>query len=250
MPRLVQGRKGVLRPADVRAALRDENIHYPRTRLLCIENTHNRAGGTVTPLQTMQELRDLARANNLAVHLDGARVFNAALALGVEAALIVACCDSVMFCLSKGLSAPIGSMLAGTAAFIREARRVRKRLGGGMRQLGVLAAAGVVALEEMIDRLMIDHQHAKMLAEGLAQLPGYQIDLETVQTNMVYVNVEGLGLTAKAFAGKLERLGITVSIRPPYMVRFVTHRHITEEHIATVFDVAGKIAEECLTPKR
>jgi threonine aldolase len=198
----------------------------------------------------MQELRDVAKANNLAVHLDGARVFNAALAIGVEASAIVAYCDSVMFCLSKGLSAPIGSMLAGTTAFIREARRVRKRLGGGMRQLGVLAAAGIVALEEMIDRLAIDHRHARMLAGGLAQLPGYQIDLETVQTNMVYVNVEGLGLTAKEFAEKLRQLNITVSIRPPYMVRFVTHRHITEEHIVMVLEVAGKIAEEHLTPER
>jgi len=119
-----------------------------------------------------------------------------------------------------------------------------------MRQLGVLAAAGIVALEEMIDRLVIDHRHAKMLAEGLAQLPGYQIDLETVQTNMVHVSVEGLGLTAKEFAGKLKRLSIKVSIRPPYMVRFVTHRHITEEHIATVLGAAKQIAEEYLTAKR
>jgi len=246
MPRLVKGGKGVLDPTEVQAVLREESLDYPRTRLLCVENSHNRAGGTVTPLRTMQELHDLARANKLFYHLDGARLFNAALALGVDASTIAAYFHSVMFCLSKGLSAPVGSMLAGSKAFISEARRVRKRLGGGMRQSGVLAAAGIVALEEMIDRLAIDHQNARILAEGLAKLPGYQVDLETVQTNMVYVSVEALNLTSKEFAKRLEEFGIKVSTRPPYRARFVTHRHITGEHIETVLDRAKEIAEECL----
>ena len=242
MPRLVPGRSGVFGADDVRPLLREPNVHYPRTRLLCVENTHNRGGGTVVPLENLRGLRALAHENKLVMHMDGARVFNAAAALGVNVREITFFVDSVMFCLSKGLSAPVGSILAGSTAFIAEARRMRKRLGGGMRQAGVLAAAGIVALEEMIDRLAEDHVHARMLAEGLANLKGYRVDLATVQTNMVRADISGLGITTAAFLEKLAASGIKASGLPPAGVRFVTHRHITREHIEQVLKVASGIA--------
>jgi threonine aldolase len=242
MPRLVQGRNGVFGAEDVRPLLREDNPHYPRTRLLCVENTHNRGGGTVVPLDNLRGLRSVADERKLAMHLDGARVFNAAAALRVDVREITVFFDSVMFCLSKGLSAPVGSMLAGSAAFVAEARRVRKRLGGGMRQAGVLAAAGIVALQEMTDRLGEDHLNARMLAEGLANLKGFRVDLSTVQTNIVRADIGGLGITTAVFLEKLEAYGIKASGLPPTGVRFVTHRHITREHIETVLKVAAGVA--------
>ncbi len=242
MPRLVAGRNGIFGADDVRPLLREPNVHYPRTRLLCVENTHNRGGGTVVPLENLRGLRALAHENKLVMHLDGARVFNAAAALGVNVREITVFFDSVMFCLSKGLSAPIGSILAGTTAFVAEARRMRKRLGGGMRQAGVIAAAGIVALEDMIDRLAEDHANARMLAEGLANLKGYRVDLSTVQTNMVRADISGLGITTAVFLEKLAAYGIKASGLPPTGVRFVTHRHIRREHIEQVLKVASGIA--------
>ncbi len=244
MPRLVAGRNGVFGADDVRPLLREPNVHYPRTRLLCVENTHNRGGGTVVPLDNLRGLRTLAHENKLVMHLDGARVFNAAAALGVNVREITFFFDSVMFCLSKGLSAPVGSILAGSTAFIAEARRMRKRLGGGMRQAGILAAAGIVALEDSIDRLPEDHANARRLAEGLAGLKGYRVDLSTVQTNMVRADISGLGITSAMFLEKLAAYGIKASGLPPAGVRFVTHRHITAQHIEQVLKVASGITRD------
>ena len=183
--RTLRGRHGILDPGEVRDAVRPPNIHHPRNTLICLESTHNRGGGTVYPLETLREIRRIAAERGLGVHLDGARLFNACVATGTPVHEAAAQADSVSFCLSKGLGAPVGSVVTGTRAFIDRARRARKMLGGGMRQAGVIAAAGIVALETMVDRLREDHANARLLAEGLARLPGVTIDLDLVQTNIV-----------------------------------------------------------------
>jgi threonine aldolase len=198
---------GTLNLDDVRAAIRDpDNEHEPRSRLVCLENTHNRCGGAVLTPSYMAQVRALADQHSLAIHLDGARVFNAAVALGVPALTLVRDADSVSFCLSKGLSAPVGSLVCGPAGFIQQARRQRKMLGGGMRQAGVLAAAGIVALETMVDRLADDHANARRLAEGLARLPGIVLDPARVVTNIVIFELAADALSpADLIAGLAER---------------------------------------------
>lgn len=180
---------GTLALDKVEAAIRGSDQHEARTRLIALENTHNRCGGAVLPVSHMQQVRELADKHHLKVHLDGARIFNAAVALGVDVKAITQHVDSVTFCLSKGLSAPAGSVICGSREFIAQARRYRKMLGGGMRQAGVLAAAGIVALEKMVDRLAEDHVNARRLAEGLADTPGVTIDLDRVQTNILFFNL-------------------------------------------------------------
>lgn len=241
VPRLVKGRNGILDPDSIAAAIREANIHYAPTACLSIENTHNRGGGTVTSVSEMAALRQVADGRRLAVHLDGARIFNAALALGAPVQEITGYVDSVMFCLSKGLSAPVGSILAGSAAFITAARKNRKMLGGGMRQAGVLAAAGIVAIEKMVDRLADDHANARKLGLGLAQIPGIAIDLSTVQTNIVAFDVSAFGTSAAQFAAELAQEGVRVTTRPPSGLRAVLNRHVdaagverTLEAVATV----------------
>lgn len=181
---------GMLDLNEVQISISDgSDEHTAPTALLCIENTHNRCGGTVLSVEQVEQLSSLAHAHGVAVHMDGARIFNAAIALDVPASTLVRTVDSTMFCLSKGLSAPVGSMLVGSHDFIRRAHRVRKLLGGGMRQAGILAAAGIVALEQMVDRLAEDHEHCKQLAHGLADYPQIDIDVERVVTNMVVFSV-------------------------------------------------------------
>ncbi len=242
MPRLVPGRNGVLDPGDVARAIRGANIHYPTPRLVAVENTHNRGGGTVTPLAVAEGICEVAKSRGLATHLDGARIFNAAIALGVDAREIARPFDSVMFCLAKGLSAPVGSVVVGSHSFIDRARKCRKLLGGGMRQAGVIAAAGIVAIEKMVDRLKEDHENARLLGEGLADIPGIKVDLETVQTNMVYLDVAGLGMDTPGFIARLAEHGVRASERPPTGVRMVTHRHISRENVLYVLEVVGEIA--------
>lgn len=181
---------GTLSLDRVEAAIRGSDIHEPRTKLIALENTQNYCGGVVIKPQYMQAVRALADQHNLKIHLDGARLFNAAVALQVDVKELTREADSVSFCLSKGLGAPVGSLLCGAKEFIAEARRVRKMLGGGLRQAGILAAAGIVALEKMIDRLADDHANARRLAEGLADTPGFVIDLDRVQTNLVYFDLD------------------------------------------------------------
>jgi threonine aldolase len=222
IPRPVVGERGVITPAQVEAVLRAPNVHYAPTRLLCLENTHNYAGGTVMTPPQMAEVCAVAHSLGLRVHLDGARVFNAAVALDVDVRLLVRDADSVMFCVSKGLSAPVGSLLAGDAPFIARARRARKMLGGGMRQAGVLAAAGVVALETMVDRLAEDHRHARLLAERLDNLPGVRVDLASVQTNIVMVEVA----EAPTVVQRLAARSVLAHPFSPTRIRLVTHRHI------------------------
>jgi len=221
---------GRLRPDQVREAIRPADIHEPPTGLLCLENTHNRKGGTcLTPTQTLA-LCTVAHEAGFPVHLDGARVFNAAVALKVDVRELTTPVDSVMFCLSKGLSAPVGSMLAGSKEFIERARRMRKMVGGGMRQAGVLAAAGLCALNEMVDRLAEDHANGRRLAEGLQGLPGIDIDLSRVETNMVFGDCRP-PLTAREFLDRCRDSGVLLDQASTYRWRMVTHRGVSREDV-------------------
>ena len=236
---------GCLDPDELSAAIRGRDIHYPRARLLCLENTHNRSGGRVVPVERHVALCDVARQRGLAVHLDGARIFNAAIAAGVEVSEYTRHVDSVMLCLTKGLSCPLGSVLAGTKDFIARANEVRRRLGGGMRQAGIIAAPGIVALETMVDRLADDHRHAKRLAEGIATIAGLSVRLDEVDSNMVYVDHRDSGLTTDALLERLRKGGVTGSGRPPHQVRFVTNRHHDE---AVIDEALGRIRDAMKTP--
>jgi threonine aldolase len=221
---------GRITPQQVEGAIRQADIHEPRTGLLCIENTHNRKGGIcLSPRQTAAVCA-IAHAAGFPVHLDGARVFNAAVALEVNVRELTEPVDSVMFCLSKGLSAPVGSLLAGTAPFIEHARRMRKMLGGGMRQAGVLAAAGLVSLNDMVDRLEEDHRNARRLAEGLQGLPGIEIDLTRVETNMVFGDCRP-PLTAREFIRRCQEVGVLLDLASTYRWRMVTHRGVSAADI-------------------
>ena len=185
LPWLIKGRMGVIAPGDLETAMRPRDIHFPLTSMVCVENTHNRAGGTIMKPEQLEDLSKVARANDLKMHMDGARIFNAAVALGVDVKEFARHVDTLMFCLSKGLCCPVGSIVVGNSEFIDKARKARKMLGGGMRQAGIIAAPGIVALETMINRLADDHRNARTLAEGLARIDGISIDLETVQTNII-----------------------------------------------------------------
>ena len=226
VPRTVPGDRGVLRWEEIQKAIAPKIYYRAPTGLVWIENSHNMAGGTVTPLDVLIEIWEGAQRAGLPVHLDGARVFNAATAAGVDVAEMSRGFDTVMFCLSKGLGAPVGSMLVGSRDLIAEARSVRKALGGGMRQAGVLAAAGLLALEEMPGRLGEDHANARLMAERLAEGDGVEIDLEGVQTNIVIFRLQEQG-DAPALVGALKGNGILASAVGPHAVRLVTHMDVS-----------------------
>ncbi len=221
---------GTLEPAALRQALvKIDDAHYAPPGLLCLENTHNRCGGAVLAPDYMAEVHAQARAAGVPLHLDGARVFNAAVALGVPVRAITEHVDSVQFCLSKGLSAPVGSLLAGPKPLIERARRIRKMLGGGMRQAGVLAAAGMVAINEMVDRLAEDHANARLLAEGLARVPGIEIDPARVQSDIVVFELAANRVEVPEFIAKLAARGVRMVAFGGQRVRAVTHYGITAE---------------------
>jgi len=244
IPRLVKGQFGVLTPQDIERNLRPPNIHFPPTSLVCIENTHNRAGGTVwTPTQT-RAIFDLAHGRGLKVHMDGARIFNAAVAQNIDVRELTQYVDSMMFCVSKGLSAPVGSLAVGRQEFIDNARRYRSMLGGGMRQAGVIAAAGIIAIEKMIDRLRDDHSNAQTLAKGLASIEGITIDLPHIQTNIVVYDVAGLGTDGERWVAKLGESGVKAGALEGSRVRMVTHRGIEKEDIEYAVNVAEKTAAQ------
>ena len=235
--RPLESRAGRLLPAQIEAAVRADDVHYPHTGLLCLENPHNAGGGTVALPEEVAALCAVAHQRGIPVHLDGARIFNGAVALGVPAAALAAPADSVMFCLSKGLCCPVGSLVAGPAAWIAQARRMRKLLGGGMRQAGVLAAAGIVALDTMVGRLAEDHAHARRLAEGLAELPGLRIDLPTVQTNMVFVDTD---LPADHVCHELAARGVLAGAVGRNRIRFVTHKDVSAAGIESALREAAR----------
>ena len=230
MPRVIPTNT-LLESSQVAAALRKRDQHFPIPRVLCLENTHNRSGGRVFPIDIHDDLCSTAKRFDLAVHLDGARIFNASVASGNPVTAYTKHVDSVMFCLSKGLSCPVGSIIAGTQVFIDRARLIRKRIGGAMRQAGIIAACGVVALESMIERLAEDHERARNLAIGINEISGLSIDPASVESNMVYVDHSQSGLSTEKLMSRLERNGILVSDRSPSHVRFVTNRHHDDETI-------------------
>ena len=232
---------GTLTLADIEGAIRPDNVHFPRTRLIVLENTHNLCGGHPLDIDYMKAVGDVARRHSLKIHVDGARFFNAAAALDVPAAKLAAEADSVSFCLSKGLGAPVGSVVCGSQDFIAEARRARKILGGGMRQAGVLAAAGIVALNEMVDRLADDHANARKLAEGLAEMPGVSIDPSQIHTNIVYFEINRKDLTVEELLKRLGDNGARMLPVGPGRIRAVTHYHISSDDIDYVLGVFEKV---------
>lgn len=239
--RTLAGRRGVFTPEQVVEAVRDaSDVHAPRTSLVCLENTHNLAGGTVWTAAETRSVAKAAREHGLRVHLDGARLWNSAVAQDVAPAALAAPADSVFVALSKGLSAPVGSLVAGSREFVAEATRVRKMLGGGMRQAGILAAAGIVAITTMRDRLKEDHAACRRLALGLAKLPGFAVDLEAVQTNILFVDVAGTGLRAPEVERRLGAKGVKASALDERRVRFVTHRHVARDDVDWTLEVAGE----------
>ena len=241
-PRIVPNQPdGTLRLEDIEAAIMPDNVHFGISRLVSLENTHNRRGGAYLTPDYTQAVADLAHAHGLKLHIDGARIFNAAVAQNVDVQTLTRDADSVTFCLSKGLSAPVGSVVVGSEAFIKRARRARKVLGGGMRQAGVIAAAGIVALTEMVDRLAEDHANARMLAEGLARLPGLQP--EPVHTNIVYFRVQHPRYTAAELQDALLARGVGVLALGPNRIRAVTHYGIAAGDIEETLDILAQIVE-------
>ncbi|MBI4233702.1 MAG: low-specificity L-threonine aldolase [Chloroflexi bacterium] len=234
--------RGMMDPHAVEAAIRPENIHYPPTTLVCLENTHNRCSGAVLTPEDTGAVAEVARRHGIPLHLDGARIFNAAVYLGVPARGLAAPADSVSFCLSKGLSAPIGSLLCGSAAFVQRARKWRKMVGGGMRQVGVIAAAGIVALGTMIDRLAEDHENARRLAHGLARIPGIRLEPGRVQTNIVIF--EWTGGPAPDFLKRLDARGVKGSYVGGSRIRMVTHYGVSAQDVDDALAVVEAAARE------
>jgi threonine aldolase len=220
---------------DIRNAIRPEDVHFTKTRLVILENTHNRCGGAVLDAAYTRQVADLAHQAGFPLHLDGARIFNAAAALGVNVESLAASADSITFCLSKGLCAPVGSVLCGSGDFIARARRIRKQAGGGMRQAGILAAAGIIAIEEMTGRLDEDHHRARQIAAGLRQVPGLILDTGDPPSNMVYINLsDDSHLDASTIASAIEKQGIRVGVINPRRFRLVTHYWIDDEAVEKV----------------
>jgi threonine aldolase len=232
---------GTLALSEIEAAIRPDNVHFPRTRLIVLENTQNLCSGYPLDIDYMQAVGDIARRHDLKIHVDGARFFNAAVALGVAPDKLAAAADSVSFCLSKGLAAPVGSMVCGSRDFIARARRARKILGGGMRQAGVLAAAGIVALTDMVDRLAEDHANARKLAEGLAAMPGLAIDPSQIKSNIVYFELTRADMTAEQLVKRLDDQGARMLPVGSGRIRAVTHYHISTADIDYTLGVFSKV---------
>ncbi len=241
VPRTAWSDNGVLSWRHIEPKLKTKSYHAAKTGLVSLENTHNMGGGTVTPPEVFDEVCDNSHNVGLPVHLDGARVFNAAVALGVDVAKLTAKADTVMFCLSKGLGAPVGSLLVGTAEMIDRGRIYRKALGGGMRQAGILAAAGLIALEQGPQKLAADHANAKFLAEGLARIPGFKIDPAKVETNILMCDVSGSGMTSGELSKKLAAKHVLANGVGPQFMRFVTHVDVSREQCAEALEIMAAV---------
>ena len=235
---------GTLDLDEVEGAIRPDDEHQPPTRLLALENTQNLCGGAVLPVAYMDAAGETAHKHGLKLHVDGARIWNAAVALGVSPARLVAEADSVSACLSKGLAAPVGSVVAGSSEFIARARRMRKQVGGGMRQAGIIAAAGVIALTEMVDRLAEDHANAKLLAAGLAKMDGIVIDPDTVQSNLVYFGLAREEMNSRQLSALLAEQGVLVGGAGRDWMRAVTNYHVTASDIEQILAVFEQVMQE------
>ena len=241
-PRPLPSNRGAMDPELVEKAIRKPAVHIPRTSLICIENTHNYWGGAVIPLENFKDLREVADRHGIKIHLDGARIFNASIASGIPVKEYTKYADSVMFCLSKGLSSPIGSLLAGSKEFIEKARRIRKLLGGGMRQVGIIAAAGIISLTEMIDRLAEDHRRAKKLAEGICNLPGIELNPDHVETNIIFLKFNHPKISLQEFLNRLKEKGI-LALGLAGRIRLVTHKDIDDEDVEKAINAFKEILE-------
>ena len=233
--------RGIFDAGQVEAAIRPDNVHFPVTRLVVIENTHNRGGGTVFPLSKIQEIRQLADQRGLRLHMDGARLWNACVASGISPAEYAAPFESVSVCLSKALGCPVGSIVAGSRDFIKRVHRFRKMVGGGMRQIGFLAAAGIYALDHHIQRLEEDHQKAQKLARGLTMIPNLKIKPEEVETNILFFDVSPSERTAQEITVACRQQGVLMNATAPFRIRCVTHLDVSFEEIDQALDVIGKV---------
>jgi threonine aldolase len=222
---------GAFSPAELEAAIRPKNIHFPEPTLICVENTHNRHGGTIITPNQLKAISEVAKKHSIKLYMDGARIFNAAVGLGVDTKDFTKHVDNLMFSLSKGLCCPVGSLIVGNQEFIEKARKTRKLLGGGMRKAGIIAAPGIIALEKMIDRLRTDNENAKLLAEKLSKINGIKIDLKNVQTNIVTFDLVHSVIDCDSFLLKLKENGILALAQAKNKVRLVTHRGIEKEHV-------------------
>jgi threonine aldolase len=241
VPRTLWAENGIITWQHVKAKLRPKSYFAAKTGLVSLENTHNFAGGSVTPLEVFDEVCDRTHEAGLPVHLDGARIFNAAIFLGIPVSQLTAKADTVMFCLSKGLAAPVGSMLVGSPELIDRARIYRKALGGGMRQAGILAAAGLIALEQGPQKLQTDHENAKFLAEGLAKIPGFKIDPAKVQTNIVICDITATGMTSGELACSLAGAKVLANGVGPELLRFVTHLDVNRQQCEQALAVVAEV---------
>jgi len=243
LPRPISSNRGAMDPEEVERNIRKPSVHIPRTSLICVENTHNNWSGAVVPMENLKAIREIADKHNIKIHFDGARVFNASAASGIPVKEYAAIGDSLMFCLSKGLSAPVGSLLTGPKDFIDYARRVRKALGGGMRQVGVLAAPGIVALTEMVDRLKDDHRRAKKLALTIVELPGISLNPEFIKTNIIIFGFNHPGVSIPEFFAKLKERRI-LALAVTGGIRFVLHKDIEDEDIEKAISAFREILTE------
>ena len=235
IPRPLQETFGVLSNDDVERAIKKKSTHTAKTSIVCIENTHNAAGGTIITPSQIDALAEITHHHGLKLHCDGARIFNASVAMNLDIKNFTKNLDSITFCLSKGLSCPVGSLICGSEEFIKEARNWKQMLGGGLRQAGIIAAPGIVALEKMIDRLQEDHRNARSLAEGLVKISGISLDLKTVQTNIIRFQMSGLGVSDTDFVNRMAKHGILIS-----PTRMVTHRHISSKDVEYVVETLKK----------
>jgi threonine aldolase len=237
---------GTIRLEDIESSIRGDNDHFPRTRLICLENTHNFCSGSPLTPEYTDGVVDLARRHALLVHLDGSRIFNASVALGVDVKRLTRNIDSVTFCLSKGLSAPVGPVVCGSRKFIAEARRTRKVLGGGMRQCGIIAAAGIIALDRMIERIAEDHENAHRLAAGIENIQGLSIDLPHIRTNIVFFNLTDGRLSEEKFLTELSKRGIKFLSIGSSRFRMVTHYGISADDIDRVLSSIREVLKNHL----
>jgi threonine aldolase len=239
----IKGARGILDPSQIEEAIRPDDHHFPPTRLICLENTHNRGGGSIYPVEKMNEIFRLAKSKGLFVHLDGARLWNASVAAGIKPHEYGQWADSVSVCLSKGLGAPIGSLVAGTKTYIDRVHRFRKMFGGGMRQAGIIAAAGIYALDHHIERLREDHENAKRLALGLKEIKGVSIHPEHVETNIIIFDITGAGKTAFQVRDEMKKEEVLIHALGKTQIRLVTHLDVSREDIDTALNLFRKIFE-------